>query len=218
VRIACRDIYEVPDSAEGNLGLNIFDFFYELEEPEHVKREAQKSVVGVPGNENLPSAKKLKTDGGCLTSGTSNKMETHLLILREKIVKGCTLLAYHSNLLQRFLSQPQEKLIFPKKLAPKTWFIPLNNSMKVRKTTKPSLLQPINLSRCGLHTRSSERSFCHYLCTPSASAELERERNRDRKERSCRQREKGERVGVGAAFTLPAVNRRLPVIFTVTVT
>lgn len=33
VRIACRDIYEVPDSAEGNLGLNIFDFFYELEEP-----------------------------------------------------------------------------------------------------------------------------------------------------------------------------------------
>ena len=84
----------------------------------------------------------------------------------------------------------------PKKLAPKTWFIPLNNSMKVRKTTKPSLLQPINLSHCGLHTRSSERSFCHYLCTPSASAELERERNRDRKERSCRQREKGERVGV----------------------
>ena len=109
MRIACRDIYEVPDSAEGNLGLNIFDFFYELEEPEHVKREAQKSVVGVPGNENQPSAKKLKTDGGCLTSGTSNKMETHLLILREKIVKGCTLLAYHSNLLQRFLSQPREK-------------------------------------------------------------------------------------------------------------
>jgi preprotein translocase subunit YajC len=32
VKIACREIAEVPESAEGNLGMFIFDFFYEREE------------------------------------------------------------------------------------------------------------------------------------------------------------------------------------------
>jgi preprotein translocase subunit YajC len=32
VKIACREIAEVLESAEGNLGMFIFDFFYEREE------------------------------------------------------------------------------------------------------------------------------------------------------------------------------------------
>ena len=60
VKIACRDVYEVPESAEGNLGLNIFDFFFELEESEHMKKETQKGFVEVSGAEGQPSAKKMK--------------------------------------------------------------------------------------------------------------------------------------------------------------
>jgi hypothetical protein len=61
VKIACRDIYEVPASAEGNLGLHIFDFFFELEEPENMKREAQKSSVEVTDNDKQPNLKRMKT-------------------------------------------------------------------------------------------------------------------------------------------------------------
>ena len=32
IKIACRDVHEVPASAEGNLGIYIYDFFFELEE------------------------------------------------------------------------------------------------------------------------------------------------------------------------------------------
>jgi hypothetical protein len=32
IKIACRDVMEIPESAEGNLGLYIFDLFYEKEE------------------------------------------------------------------------------------------------------------------------------------------------------------------------------------------
>ncbi|KAG2609528.1 hypothetical protein PVAP13_4KG048333 [Panicum virgatum] len=43
IKIACRDIYEVTASSEGNLGLHIYDFFYELEEPD-MKRLPRKVV------------------------------------------------------------------------------------------------------------------------------------------------------------------------------
>jgi hypothetical protein len=32
VKISCRDVMEVPESHEGNLGLYIYDFLYEREE------------------------------------------------------------------------------------------------------------------------------------------------------------------------------------------
>jgi hypothetical protein len=32
IKIVCRDVLEIPESAEGNLGMYIFDFFYEREE------------------------------------------------------------------------------------------------------------------------------------------------------------------------------------------
>ncbi|RLN08171.1 uncharacterized protein C2845_PM11G12560 [Panicum miliaceum] len=76
IKIACRDIYEIPSSAEGNLGLHIYDFYYELEEPENMKRGAQKSHVGVPGADSQPSPKKMRTAEAHPTSDKSKKMET----------------------------------------------------------------------------------------------------------------------------------------------
>ena len=73
LRIACRDIYEVPSSAERNLGLNIFDFFYELEEPEHLKKEAQKTPVMVPDNEPQPQTKKMRIEAGQAIPGNTNR-------------------------------------------------------------------------------------------------------------------------------------------------
>ena len=62
IKIACRDIYVVPASAEGNLGLHIYDFFYELEEPDNMKRAAQKSSVEVTGDGKQPTPKKMRMD------------------------------------------------------------------------------------------------------------------------------------------------------------
>lgn len=38
LKIACRDVEAVPESAEENLGIYIYDFFYEKEEDEENNR------------------------------------------------------------------------------------------------------------------------------------------------------------------------------------
>ncbi|RLN12752.1 hypothetical protein C2845_PM09G07180 [Panicum miliaceum] len=76
IKIACRNIYEVPDSAEGTLGVHLYDFFFELEEPENMKRGAQKSSVGVPGVDTQPSPKKMRKDGTHPSSSSNKNMET----------------------------------------------------------------------------------------------------------------------------------------------
>ncbi|CAN6296870.1 unnamed protein product [Urochloa humidicola] len=46
IKIACRDIYSVPDSAESTLGMYLYDFFFELEEPGNFGKDTQKISVG----------------------------------------------------------------------------------------------------------------------------------------------------------------------------
>jgi hypothetical protein len=42
IKIACRDVEAVPESAEGNLGIYIYDFFYEKEEDEENNRRRER--------------------------------------------------------------------------------------------------------------------------------------------------------------------------------
>jgi hypothetical protein len=62
VKIACRDVLEVPEFAEGSLGMYLYDFFYELEELDNTKREAHKISVETQGATGQPSSKKKKLD------------------------------------------------------------------------------------------------------------------------------------------------------------
>jgi hypothetical protein len=61
IKIACRDVMEIPESAEGDLGMYIFDFFYEREEAEGAQHDKQKSGVRVEDQGAQPSPKKMKT-------------------------------------------------------------------------------------------------------------------------------------------------------------
>ncbi|CAN6348020.1 unnamed protein product [Urochloa humidicola] len=69
IKIACRDIYAVPDSAEGSLGMYLYDFFYELEELINFNKLVHKQPVKVPNSEDQPSPKKMRTG----TSDTTSK-------------------------------------------------------------------------------------------------------------------------------------------------
>jgi hypothetical protein len=61
VKIACKEIAEVPESVEGNLWMFIFEFFYEREETKGEKEARMKSGVRVGEQGNQPSPKKMKT-------------------------------------------------------------------------------------------------------------------------------------------------------------
>jgi hypothetical protein len=61
IKIACRDVLEVPQVAEGNLGLNIFDFHYERETMDREKGDKHKEGVRISDYGSRPSPKKQKT-------------------------------------------------------------------------------------------------------------------------------------------------------------
>ncbi|CAN6179483.1 unnamed protein product [Urochloa humidicola] len=63
IQIACRDIMQVPASAEGNLGLHIYDFFFDLDEPIPVGKEKNKNTVSVEDSQIQPSPKKPRNEG-----------------------------------------------------------------------------------------------------------------------------------------------------------
>ncbi|RLN22794.1 uncharacterized protein C2845_PM07G02880 [Panicum miliaceum] len=62
LRIACRDVSLVPGSAEGNLGLFIYDFSFEREITEDERKAREKAPVGVEDPEVQPSSKKPRTE------------------------------------------------------------------------------------------------------------------------------------------------------------
>jgi hypothetical protein len=61
IKIACRDVEAVPESAEGNLGIYIYDFFYEKEEDEENNRWREREGIKVDKSNHQPSFKKMKT-------------------------------------------------------------------------------------------------------------------------------------------------------------
>jgi hypothetical protein len=61
IKIACRDLMEIPESAEGNLGMYIYDFYFEREEPNPLHKEKQKESFRVSDPGCQPSPKKMKT-------------------------------------------------------------------------------------------------------------------------------------------------------------
>jgi hypothetical protein len=72
LKIACRDVSLVPESAESTLGVYIYDFFFELEEQEKVKNKEQKIAEKVPVEQ--PSPKKPRMEGEAPGgSGAKNK-------------------------------------------------------------------------------------------------------------------------------------------------
>jgi hypothetical protein len=64
VKIACRNVNEVPDIAEGTLGTNIYDFFFEMESPSPYQGERIKSGVRIEEQGGQASPKKMKTGHG----------------------------------------------------------------------------------------------------------------------------------------------------------
>jgi hypothetical protein len=57
IKFACRDAMEVPESAEGNLGLYIYDFFYEREALNSYHGEKSKDYIRIEGQGNQHSPK-----------------------------------------------------------------------------------------------------------------------------------------------------------------
>jgi len=62
VKIACRDIRQVPPSAECNLGLFIYDFFFELEDTELQEPIPLNTATKVGDHDEHPSSKKMRTE------------------------------------------------------------------------------------------------------------------------------------------------------------
>ena len=62
VKIACRDLSQVPPSAECNLGLFIYDFFFEIEKPDQQKIQSEKLATKAGGHEGQPTPKKMRTE------------------------------------------------------------------------------------------------------------------------------------------------------------
>ncbi|CAO2150011.1 unnamed protein product [Urochloa humidicola] len=73
IKIACRDIYEVPDSAESTLGMFLYDFYFELEEFDQFGKKPVK--IQVPTEKEEPSPKKMKT--GASEFDISNRQQVH---------------------------------------------------------------------------------------------------------------------------------------------
>jgi hypothetical protein len=61
IKIVCREVEAIPESAEGCLGMHIYDFFYEREKNEKDKAERRKEETKVGAAGYQPSPKKQKT-------------------------------------------------------------------------------------------------------------------------------------------------------------
>ena len=62
IKIACKDIYAIPETVESTLGVFIYDFAFELEEDAEQKEHRLKSGVKIHEYELQPSPKKQKMD------------------------------------------------------------------------------------------------------------------------------------------------------------
>ncbi|KAG2591038.1 hypothetical protein PVAP13_5NG450180 [Panicum virgatum] len=62
VKVACRDIRQVPPSAECNLGMFIYDFFFELEDTETQEPIPLNTATKVGDPDEHPSSKKMRTE------------------------------------------------------------------------------------------------------------------------------------------------------------
>ena len=62
VKIACRDIRQVPLSAECNIGLFIYDFFFELEDNEAQEPIPLNTATKVGDPDEHPSSKKMRIE------------------------------------------------------------------------------------------------------------------------------------------------------------
>lgn len=76
VKIACRNVELVPASAEGNLGMFIYDFFFHRELPEGVPIDPKKIHVSVDCNAPQPTPKKMRTDLPQNTSSSNAAKDT----------------------------------------------------------------------------------------------------------------------------------------------
>ena len=66
----------MPDSAEGSLGVYLYDFLYELEESDNIKREAQKISVETQGPTGQPGSKKMRMDEPQVKFGSEKQVNT----------------------------------------------------------------------------------------------------------------------------------------------
>ena len=73
VKIACRDIRQVPPSAECNLGLFIYDFFFELEDTELQEPIPLNTATKVGDHDEHPSSKKMRTEESLISESQKGK-------------------------------------------------------------------------------------------------------------------------------------------------
>jgi hypothetical protein len=93
MKIACREVEAIPESAEGCLGMHIYDFFYEREKNEKDKAERRKEETKVGAAAYQPSPKKQKTThlkegGGGKTSQDGGEADTDPKEGRKTYSKG----------------------------------------------------------------------------------------------------------------------------------
>lgn len=62
IKLACRDIYQVPASAESSFGMMIYDFYFEREVIAQVHNEALKIGVSTKAPTGQPVLKKMRTE------------------------------------------------------------------------------------------------------------------------------------------------------------
>jgi hypothetical protein len=76
---------EIPE-AEGNLGMYIYDFFYEREEPNPLQKEKQKESFRVTDPGCQPSPKKMKTQHERKDDSAKKKKIKKLEVLSEMVL------------------------------------------------------------------------------------------------------------------------------------
>lgn len=72
VKIACRDIMQVPASAESALGLMLYDFFFEREVTQETQPGENRTGVRINSNEQ-PTPKKMRTDTTNMKASAAEK-------------------------------------------------------------------------------------------------------------------------------------------------
>lgn len=104
VKIACRDVMQVPTFAESTLGMMIYDFFYERESPEEAQTDALKIMVSAKTTTEQPLYKKPRMEESTNneTADTSKNMRKSTRA-KDDNYKKCSIL-YSSALWPRKMS------------------------------------------------------------------------------------------------------------------
>lgn len=99
MKIACMNIYEVPESAESSLGMFLYDFIFELEELETMGKKGLRAETKTRVNDTLRSPKKPRTDNSTFTANKSSGASVTITHITEQ---GCSKNAGGSNSKQNF--------------------------------------------------------------------------------------------------------------------